>query len=261
MPSKLDVLFTKKWFIPVVLIRSFTSGFLISLIGFTIYHSVIKKSSPTPTPNSFAQATPKPINNNNPEAGIYNVLLLGYGGGTHDGTLLTDSIIVVHVNTNTKKAALISIPRDIWVPGNHKVNAAGIAGFQNSGPVVQNITGLPMNYYVAVDFAGYTKLIDDLGGITVQVPNPFDDPFYPIEGEENNTCGLTDPQIFELKNKYQGFELERQFTCRYEHLHFDKGEAKLDGVTALKYVRSRHGDSDFGGSARQFSVLVGIENK
>jgi anionic cell wall polymer biosynthesis LytR-Cps2A-Psr (LCP) family protein len=49
-----------------------------------------------------------------------------------------------------------------------------------------------------------------------------------------------------------------QFTCRYEHLHYDAGPANLDGTSALKFVRSRHGDSDFGRSVRQFAVLKGI---
>jgi len=111
------------------------------------------------------------------------------------------------------------------------------------------------------DFGGFTKIIDDLGGVTVQVPVTFDDPFYPITGQENNTCGITEDQINALKAKYSGYQLETQFTCRYEHLHFDKGPANLDGSTALKFVRSRHGDSDFARSLRQFAVLIGVENK
>jgi anionic cell wall polymer biosynthesis LytR-Cps2A-Psr (LCP) family protein len=243
----------------IFLVGTFIFGIAISYFGFNV--SGIFKSKPTPTPNSFVIAIPKAINKNNPKEGIYNVLLLGYGGAGHEGSLLTDSMIVLHVDTNAKKATMISIPRDLWVPGNHKINAAGIAGFENIGPVIQNVTGLPINYYVSVDFGGFIKLIDNLGGIKVNVPNSFDDPFYPITGEENNTCGLTDPEIFELKNKYQGFELERQFTCRYEHLHFEKGPTDIDGKTALKFVRSRHGDSDFGRSLRQFAILTGIGNK
>ncbi len=244
----------------ILFIGIFIFGLAASYFGFSkIFagNTLIKK---TPV-NSFTKATPAPINKNNPETGTYNVLLLGYGGGNHEGTLLTDSIIVVHVNSNTKKADLISIPRDLWVPGNQKINAVGVTGFQNTMPIITNVTGLPINYYVSIDFTDFTKLIDNIGGITVQVPNAFDDPFYPILGQENNTCGFTDPQIFEFKNKYQGFELERQFTCRYEHLHFSVGPVNLDGATALKFVRSRHGDSDFGRSLRQFSVLTGIGNK
>ncbi len=243
----------------VILIGVFFIGLASSYFGLTLLG---KKAGPFPTSKpSFSSVTPAPINNHNPQQGVYNVLFLGYGGGNHEGTLLTDSVIVIHVDTNTHKAAMISIPRDLWVPGNQKVNAAGISGFQNSEPVVQNVTGLPINYYVSVDFSGFTKLVDDLGGITVNVPKTFDDPFYPIIGQENNVCGITETQINEFKAKYSGFELERQFTCRYEHLHYDVGQANLDGTAALKFVRSRHGDSDFGRSLRQFAVLQGIGNK
>lgn len=242
----------------VILIGVFFIGLASSYFGLTL----LKKSGPLPTSKpSFSNVTPAPINKNNPEQGVYNVLFLGYGGGNHEGTLLTDSIIVIHVDTNTHKATMISIPRDLWVPGNQKVNAAGITGFQNSKPVVQAVTGLPMNYYVSIDFAGFSKLVDDLGGITVNVPKTFDDPFYPIIGQENNVCGFTEAQINDFKAKFSGFELERQFTCRYEHLHYDVGQANLDGTAALKFVRSRHGDSDFGRSLRQFAVLQGIGNK
>src|SRR5581483_8679001 len=260
MRKNLQELTNKRWFIGLVMGFTFLSGLLISFAGFPILGNIGKPLA-LPTANSFSRATPAPINKNNPQEGVYNALLLGYGGGNHEGTLLTDSIIVAHVDTNTKKAALISIPRDLWIPGNIKINAAGVNGFQNSSPAVQNVTGLPINYYVAVDFNNFRKLIDNLGGITVSVPKTFDDPFYPIEGEENNTCGMNDAQIFELKNKFgqSGFELEKQFTCRYEHLHFDAGQnVHLDGASALKFVRSRHGDSDFGRSERQFAVLTGI---
>lgn len=261
----LDNLLKKKWFVPAILVSTFFSGILISFSGFTLYNALVQKPNkiavPTPKINSFAQSTPESVNNNNPEKGVYNALLLGFGGGNHDGADLTDSMIIVHVNTNTHKAALISVPRDLWVPGNQKINAIANTGFQNSGPVVTDVTGLPMNYYIAIDFSGFTKLIDNLGGITVITPQTFDDPFYPIDGQENNTCGFTNDQINAFKAQYSGFQLESQFTCRYEHLHFDKGSTNLDGTTALKFVRSRHGDSDFGRSLRQFAVLQGIANK
>lgn len=248
----------------------FLIGFLllgIFLLGFFVSYEILKLSKifvpkPVSTPAAiFSEATPGPVNNNTQQKGVYNLLFLGYGGAGHAGGTLTDSIIIVHVNTNDNQAALVSVPRDLWVNGNHKINAAGIEGFQNSGPVVQNVTGLPVNYFVSVDFGGFVKLIDDLGGVTVNNPATMDDPFYPITGQENNTCGFSEDQINQLKTKYSGAQLEFQFTCRYEHLHFDKGTVNLDGTTALKFVRSRHGDSDFGRSARQFAVLLGIEQK
>jgi len=236
-------------------------GFLASYLTLTFSKVFVKKPTVTPTPTtiSYTKSTPAPIIN---PKGVFNLLFLGYGGAGHSGALLTDSIIIIHVDTNTGKVALISVPRDLWIPGNHKINAEGsINGFQNVGGTIENITGQHIDYFVSVDFGGFIKLIDDLSGVTVQVPVTFDDPFYPITGLENETCGKSADEIAQLKAKYSGAQLEFQFTCRYEHLHFDKGPTNLDGTTALKFVRSRHGDSDFGRSLRQFAVLIGIENK
>ena len=60
------------------------------------------------------------------------------------------------------------------------------------------------------------------------------------------------------------FELEKQFTCRYEHLHFDTGTQLMDGATALKFIRSRHSDQhggDFARGVRQQAVLTAVRNK
>lgn len=244
----------------ILLVGVFILGFSVTYFYLTFSKVFVKTPTPEPT-------TSVPITFHEPieideQKGIFNTVLLGYGGEGHSGGYLTDSIIVVHVNTNTKKAALISIPRDLWISGNHKINAEAIAnGFQNVGNPIKDVTGLSINYFVSVDFGGFAKLIDNLGGITVEVPKAFDDAFYPLDGQQNNVCGKTEEEIFELKNKYTGFDLEKQFTCRYESLHFDKGQTNLDGKTALKFVRSRHGDSDFGRSERQFAVLKGIEDK
>lgn len=236
----------------------FIVGFIATYL-FLTYSKVFVKSSPTPTPPIQETVNFPEAPEIKKQAGVYNTVLMGYGGVGHSGSLLTDSIIVVHVDSNKKTAALISIPRDLWVNGNHKINAeASINGFQNMGGVIKSVTGLPIDYFVAVDFSGFSKIIDNLGGITVNNPKTFDDPFYPVAGLENETCGKTEAEIAELKAKYSDFLLERQFTCRYEKLHFDKGTTNLDGATALKFVRSRHGDSDFGRSERQFAVLKGI---
>lgn len=260
MPKFLDNINLQKILIGLLLIGIFSVGFFIAYLSLKLSKVFIK--NPLPTPNAFSLATPKPINDVSPQKGIYNILFLGYGGGNHDGALLTDSMIVIHVDTIAKKVALISVPRDLWTASNQKINAvATYNGFSAVGPAVTAVTGLPINYFVSVDFNGFSKIIDDLGGVSVQVPKTFDDSFYPILGQENNTCGMTNDQINALKAQYSGYDLETKFTCRYEHLHFDAGPATLDGTTALKFVRSRHGDSDFGRSLRQFAVLVGIENK
>ena len=239
----------------------FILGFAITYSFLTFSKIIIKRSakSSTPTPISYTKSTPEPLKN--PD-GVFNVLLLGYGGAGHSGGGLTDSIIIAHIDTNTKKYALISIPRDLWVTGNRKINAEGsVNGFESIGSTVQSVTGLFIDNFVSVDFANFSKIIDNLDGISVEVPTAFTDSFYPVPGLENETCGITAEQIAEFHSKYSGFELEKQFTCRYEKVSYAKGPADIDGAEALKFVRSRHGDSDFGRSARQFAVLVGIKNK
>ena len=164
------------------------------------------------------------------------------------------------------KINLISIPRDLFVEdaGGEKINKAYIAGEGSVKGIVSKVTGMDVDYFVAIDFDDFKKAIDSLGGVKVNVPVTFDDHFYPIKGEENNTCGKTEDEIRNLTDKFSGFELEKQFTCRYEHLHFDKGPKDMDGETALKFVRSRHSSQhggDFARSERQFSVLSAIFNK
>ena len=136
-----------------------------------------------------------------------------------------------------------------------------VNGFDGLKSTLQSITGLEIEKYISIDFGNLIKLIDELGGIEVDIPKTFDDYFYPIKGLENEICGMTGEEIADVHQKYSGFELEKQFTCRWEHIHFDKGIAKITGEKALKLARSRHGDSDFGRSARQFAILKGIANK
>lgn len=251
----------KKVLVGLLCFGVFVLGFILSYLSLTFSKIFVKNPqvSTTPTPVSYTEVTPEVLTN---PKGVFNILLLGYGGVGHSGGGLTDSMIVAHIDTNTKKFTLISIPRDLWVSGNRKINAEGSAnGFQNIGSTVQSVTGLPVDNYVSVDFSNFSKIIDNLGGINVDVPNAFTDSFYPVPGLENETCGLTESQINEFKSKYSGFELEKQFVCRYEKISYPKGPATLNGTEALKFVRSRHGDSDFGRSARQFAVLVGIKNK
>jgi LCP family protein required for cell wall assembly len=221
----------------------------------------------------------------------FAVLFLGYGGAGHDGGGLSDSINVVHIDPDNKIITMIFVPRDLWVPvpddwdnkHNYKINAAYSIGFDNtrypnkkpeyrgevgagnlSKAVVSEVVGFPIKYYAAIDFSKFEKVIDILGGIEVNNVKTWDDFFYPVKGLENETCGKTAEEIAEYHSKYSDFNLEKQFTCRYEHLHFDKGIQKMDGATVLKFIRSRHSDQyggDFARGEKQHAVLLGIEKK
>jgi len=270
----------------------FAFSILIAVgLGAFYYFKFVKGQNNVLIPNKYPESenilpTGTPTTDKN-----LNLLLLGYGGGSHDGTYLTDTIILADINPTTKTVNLISIPRDLWVPiptdGDNaiygKINSAYAIGLDDrtypnkkvdfrdssgggnlSKYVVSQITGLNPNYYISVDFAGFSKIIDLLGGVDVNIPVAFDDYFYPVEGKENETCGFTPEQIAEFHAKYTGFDLEKQFTCRYEHLHFDQKITHMNGELALKFVRSRHSDqagTDFARSQRQQSVLNAVKNK
>lgn len=185
----------------------------------------------------------------------FNMLLLGSGGLGHSGGTLSDSIIVVSVNTTDKKASLISIPRDLYFSG-HKINAD-----PSIRDAITAITGLPISNFISIDFISFVNLIDSLGGVEVDVKKAYTDNFYPVRGLENELCGFSPEKVTELHQKYSGFELEKQFICRYETIFYPAGINHMDGSGALKYVRSRHGGSDFTRSQHQFEVLKAILQK
>lgn len=181
-----------------------------------------------------------------------NLLLLGIGGEGHEGGDLTDSMIVASLYHPTNKITLIPIPRDLFLTDRkEKINAVFRnselqfpgQGMSNLQSAITSVINIPIHYYLQVDFAGFTKIIDSLGGIEVDVVNTFDDYKYPIPGKE-----LALPE-----------------SARYEHLHFDAGKQFMDGNLALKYVRSRHAQgeegTDFARSQRQLLVLRAIKDK
>ncbi len=177
-----------------------------------------------------------------------NVLLLGMGGEGHDGALLTDTIIIASMQPSTNKVGLLSLPRDLVVdiPGYfyRKINGANALGEEKEKPgsgalltssIIEKVIGQPVDYFVRVDFSGFAKLIDDIGGIDVTVDQAFVDSAYPTEN------------------------------YGYQTIRFAAGPQHMDGATALKYVRSRHGSngegSDFARSKRQQKVLVAVKEK
>jgi len=93
-----------------------------------------------------------------------------------------------------------------------------------------------------VDFTGFEKIIDDLGGVKINVENTFDDYKYPILGAE-----------------------DAPWDQRWEHLHIEKGKQVMNGQLALKYVRSRYAEgeegSDYARAQRQQLVLLAFKDK
>lgn len=179
-----------------------------------------------------------------------SILLLGKGGEGHTAPNLTDTIMVAYLNKDSNKVSILSLPRDIWIPEiRAKLNTAyHYGGFEMAKNSVASITGQQINYTAVIDFSLFKDLIDSIGGIDVVVENDFTDEKYPLEGRENDLCNG-----------------DKLFKCRYETIQFTKGEQKMDGELALKFVRSRNADGDEGTDLarekRQQKVIEAVKEK
>ncbi|MEV5779885.1 LCP family protein [Streptomyces sp. NPDC052287] len=164
--------------------------------------------------------------------GSENILVLGsdtrsggnekLGGGVDDGSARSDTAMVVHIYQGHKKASVVSIPRDTLVRRPSCTDAKGVthdaatgvmfnSAYSTGGATcavktVESLSGIRMDHYVEVDFSGFQKLIDDLGGVSV-----------------TTTKDINDPD---------------------SHLNLTAGPHTLDGRQALGLVRTRHGVGD-----------------
>ncbi|MGH2500698.1 MAG: LCP family protein, partial [Candidatus Limnocylindria bacterium] len=166
-----------------------------------------------------------------------NVLLLGLDA-RHDSfeTLNTDTLIVLSLDPLNDTAAMLSIPRDtlVTIPGvgQDKVNAAyfhgGGRGAELARRTVEQLLGIPIHSYAIVDFQSFTGIVDGVGGVVVDVKRPLRDEVYPTVD----------------------FGIER--------LNVLAGPQLMDGITALRYARSRYASNDFSRARRQQDVLAAL---
>ena len=177
--------------------------------------------------------------------GRINILFLGYGGTNHPGGSLTDTIQVMSINPDDKSMAMLSIPRDLYVSMKDPNYTGKINGVYNIGNKetkegganlmkreVGEILDLPIHYYVGVDFTGFKKAVDAVGGIDVYVEKDLYDPSYPADNMIN-----------------------------YAPFRIKAGMQHMDGAVALKYARSRESTSDFDRSLRQQKVISAFKDK
>jgi LCP family protein required for cell wall assembly len=200
--------------------------------------------------------------------GHINILLLGLGSDQADEPNLTDTIIFASLDQSKNIVSLISIPRDLWVPDfKQKVNAAyPIGGLKLAKEETQKISGQRIDYAVRVNFDGFVKAINLLGGLDINVDRTFDDNQYPLAGKENDLCGHTQAEADNLvASSSAEADLPSIFPCRYLPVHFDKGLTHMDGKTALIYVRTRHANgiegTDFARSQRQEKIIKAFKDK
>ncbi len=169
-------------------------------------------------------------------SGRTNVLVLGVGDPGHAGEKLSDTIMVVSLDSATHRVAQVSIPRDtrVQVPGygSSKINAANAyGGISLAEQTVSNMLDAPMDYYVQTNFSGLKGIVDAVGGVDVNVKDRLVDTEYPCDDNQYKVCGLD----------------------------IEPGLQHMNGARALQYVRCRKGTcgNDFGRAARQ-QELIGL---
>lgn len=176
-----------------------------------------------------------------------NIMLFGIGGAGHDGSQLTDTIILASIDLKDRRVGMLSIPRDMAYPlgkGEYqKINAVNAYAEQDhpgeGAKIAANdigaFLGVDIDHVVKIDFKGFEQFIDALGGIEIKVERGFVDPKYPTWDEKEQT------------------------------ISFKAGSQHMNGTRALMFVRSRHGSngegSDFARSRRQQLVLAAIRSK
>jgi LCP family protein required for cell wall assembly len=183
-----------------------------------------------------------------------NVVLYGYGGPEQTGgTYLADSIQIISIDPKADTTTVIPIPRDLWVegnpaiPNNGKINEAFAIGYLAGGiseaarfttSLLSELTGLKLEHWLAIDFAGFRDMVDAVGGVTIVNPTAFS---Y-TRDEASFHAGI------------------------FRSGSFAQGELHLDGQQALYYSRARYTSvpaesSDFARSVRQQRVLSALRAK
>ena len=190
--------------------------------------------------------------------GRVNILMLGKGGPGHEAPDLTDTILLASIDPIQNEAALLSVPRDMYVEdsnGNEmKINSvyssakqkklsqvgdsdadlqsAEDVGLKAIKETVSEILGVPVHYYVMVDFTAFKDSIDTVGGITIDVKEPL-------------------------------YDASMAWLNGGSSLLADEGLQTFNGTRALMYARSRYGSSrgDFDRTERQREVILALQQK
>lgn len=190
--------------------------------------------------------------------GRINILLLGRGGDNHAGGDLTDTILVASIDPVNKTAALVSIPRDLWVKtptgGHSKINAiyanakhaalnrnrkdkdaAEKAGAKALQGTVKDVLGIDIHYYSVVDFQAFKQAVDTVGGVDINVP----------------------PELA-VKETLWDTTIGKRYV-----LDVPAGMQHFDGQRALFFTRSRHTSKrgDFDRAERQRLFISALSQK
>ena len=197
--------------------------------------------TPTPTLTPTPLYTPTPMPTPTYSGDWVHILLIGLDSTRNLGSMNTDVIIVAAINKDTKQVSLLSIPRDLWVYiptyGWSRINIAHKighrTGYPGGGPGLLADTiavnfGLPTDHWVRVDFRGFAQVVDALGGVDMTVNCPVNLRYRPPTSDTE------------------------------EEMILEPGIYHMDGATALRYVRTRRGGSDFDRARRQHQFLKAV---
>ena len=176
----------------------------------------------------------------------FTVLIVGVDANIPNGNVL----MLLTYNPQTLSATMLSIPRDIYVPitcfnnNFQKINSS--AGRMSCATdTIENLTGIPIDFYVKIDFFGFVDLVEALGGITVDVSTPD------FQYNRRRDC--------------RGMICEQDSRRRWGAytVWIEPGEQRLNGEQALAYVRNRaqFRDSDFARNRHQQQVLMAIASE
>ena len=250
------------WILALVVILVGVGGTLVYKTSFTF--SQIQTENVGNLGLTENMATPSP------DSDRLNILLLGLRGEDDpNGGLLTDSIMVLSIKKLTSQAALISIPRDLYVaiPGTstkEKINYAYALGFEKKGAAgallfskiaVSQVTGLYLDKAISVDHQALKDIIDTLGGVTVTLGKPF------IEGQQwvfGGDSGFS--PAFHIQTETATTSGQAQEIQKWV-FEIPVGTSVLDGNTALYFVRARYSSSDFGRVRRQQMILAAMKER
>ena len=193
------------------------------------------------TPDMTARLMPTPVATAALAKDIIHILLIGADTGSYAPDQNTDVLIVASVNRKTTQVTLLSSPRDLWVyiptVGYNRINTAHRYGartkYPGGGPAllmrtVQENLGISVDHWVRVDYQGFASAVDKLGGIDLLVPCETNLRYRPTDSSTD------------------------------EEMTLEPGFYHMDGATALRYVRTRRGESDFDRARRQQQFLKAV---
>jgi LCP family protein required for cell wall assembly len=218
-----------------LLVLSIGGGLIFYQANKNVNSIITTNNSPKTNLDAQVSGVSQISENNDYNRDYVNILLLGTGGFGHPGGGLTDVIQVLSINLKNDKALIFSIPRDLYVDingfGYHKINTAynlGESLGHGKGGIlvkkeVEQVLGLPIHYYLKIDFDGFEEIVDILGGVEVCVDKSIND-------SQHGT-------------------------------YIPTGCQQMNGSQALAYARSRYTTSDFDRSQRQQKLIFAIKNK